>query len=451
MRKETRKPAFCWLLLILVLLLVGCSRPRWVRGNILLIPSRDDIPTPDLFAVNWDPTADETTFHATYVTGPQRKVLWEQAFDEFDSWYFLQSAYGNEAIYYAAGDRLLALSRDDGATLWEGNLSDVVWSHCPACMGHVGDRVFVLTADYVLQSFDQAGEGEAWSLRLNHVRASYEGFRVFGDDVVVVDRTAPDGSTWAVQIVDAANGYVARTLAPACPQADERPYFDPDQLFFEGGGGQNRAIFLYECRHTGYVQSRDLSTGAVVWEASLPEEVNTSYDSAIVGRDDLYLLSGEELFAISLSDGSMQELPVSDPDYDLVLLEEWGDELLAWARRTRGSTHYELWGLSPAGEHLWSYDLTSSYEPATPTDLSDWAYRFTVDGLLLIEVKEEPERISALLLDPKTGEVLNQTVLELDYASLDGLAWGRDAAYVTSNGTVYAVDLETLEISKVWP
>lgn len=449
------------LALLALALLTGCASVRYgnrrVRGAILVIPARADTTIPDLFVINWNPSADSNsdteTFYSTYLTGAEHTVLWEQKFDQFDMWYFPHAASDDHAVYYVAGQRLLALDRVDGALLWEAGLSDIVNTSCPTCLEAVGERVIVLTTDYILSAFDRDTGAPAWSLRLNDSSTARNGFQVVDETLILADEVASDTSRWAVQRIAPESGELIQTIAPTCPRADDRLYLYGDQIFLETGlGSAYQALFLYECNNTDYMQSRSLRTGELAWETTLPEGFNPSHNAAVLGSDTLYLQDYEAVFGVSLASGHVRQLPqATDPDYDVTLLDEGNELLLAWVRRTRGTTRYALWGLTPAGEQLWSYALTSDDNPATLTNATDWAYRLVDQGVLLIEVRDDPAHIVVTLLDPQSGQVLQQTTQEIDYVSTTSLTWERATAYLATGGHLYAIDLQTLAISPVWP
>lgn len=457
-------PTILALLLAALLLggpLMGCNSKagkydnRIVRGPVLPIPPQEDVPANDLLIVNWAPVEDTDTFYLTYVfkENGRPKVRWERALSEHDGWHHLQATFDQEAVYYVAGDRLLSLSRRDGSTRWETPLSDLVWADCPNCLDKVGDRLIVLTVDYVLQGIDPRDGAVRWSVRLNDSSTAYEGFRVTGDAVALVDYLGPDKSDAAVHVFGPQQGTVLRRLAPTCPDEDE-PYWYKEATFFQPGAGQDgRVIFLFDCTNISrFAQSWDLAGGGMVWQAALPEELGSSIESSLLGRDALYLNTYDGLFKLSLDgDGAEPFGQALNADYDLVLLAESGDHVIVRARRTRGSIRYELWALDGSGRQAWSYVMAIDSLLGVDSGSADGVYWLNDDGIALLEVLDDPDEVTITTLDLQSGQVVDQSSRAMEWASLDGSAGSSQAIYLTLSNKVYVVDRAGGELEEVWP
>jgi hypothetical protein len=377
-------------------------------------------------------------------------VVWDKELEGCDDcWHGSRSFSDEDRIYYLAGERLLALSREDGATVWEAFPSDVVSTSCEQCIWKAKGRIVVLTMDYVLQGIDAEDGDLAWSVRLNNPSAAHDGFSIIGDQAVLLDRLSADVSDRVVRVFDPANGLVLREIQPICPDPEGSIWLN--EVFIEPTAG-GRAVFLYSCWAEPFVQSWNLASGEEVWQAAVPEEADYSYDSFLLGRAVLYLNTYNGFFGMSLSTGETRRLADLDPDYDVTLLEEHEGVILAKARRTRGSTRHELWGLNTFGRRTWRYGMQADTLIGVDSGSADWAYRFAPDGLIVIQVLDDPEEhISATMLDPETGEVLQDSELVNDARSLDGLAWDSAYGYLTVWGDLYTVDLQTLDIERAWP
>jgi outer membrane protein assembly factor BamB len=459
LRKKAPILAIGWLVASIILggMLSGCSRysNRTVRGAVLAMPASGDVGVPDLLITNWAPGESSGKFFVTYTTraGKARRVLWEKTLEEFDAWYYPQAAFDESYIYYVAGARLLALRRADGALAWEAPLSDLMWHYCPNCIQKVKERVIALTADYVLQGVGAADGKLAWSVRLNDSATAYEGFRVVDDQVVLLDRDGPDVHGVTFHIFDSADGSLVRQIAPTCPNADAGSWLNIEEAFIE----QNltraaRAIFLYDCETDPYVQSWSLASGEVAWRAPLPKEAHTPVNLFLLGQDILYLDTYNGFFGISLNNGQTESLAREiDPDYDVTLLAEQGERILAWARRTRGSPKYELWGLDPSGERVWRHEMQVDTLYGVGSGMADGAYHLTPNGLVVVQLLDKPEQVLVEVLDPQTGQVTHQSTANIEDASLSAAVWSSHYAYLTVWGDLYAVDLETGEIAPEWP
>jgi outer membrane protein assembly factor BamB len=440
-------------------LLSGCSKysNRNVRGAVLAMPASEDTGVPDLLITNWTPGPSSGKFFVTYTTraGKTRRVLWEKTLEEFDMWYYPQAAFDESYVYYVAGARLLALSRADGAVAWEAPLSDLMWHSCPNCIQKVKDRVIALTADYVLQGVD-ASDGElAWSVRLNDSATAYEGFRVVNDQVVLLDRGGADVQGAIFHIFDPADGKLVQQIVPTCPDSEAGPGVNIEQAFIEQNPTRGaQAIYLYYCwaEPGSYAQSWSLTSGEMVWQAPLPEEARTSRDSFLLGQDILYVNTYNGLFGNSLNTGQTKSLVREiDPDYDVTLLAEQEERIIAWARRTRGSSKYELWGLYPTGERIWRHEVQVDALYGVSNGRLEGAYHLTRNGIVMVQILDKPEQMLVEILDPQTGQVTHQSTAEIEVASLDAIVWCSHYAYLTVWGDLYAVDLETGEIAPEWP
>jgi outer membrane protein assembly factor BamB len=459
LRKRSLILAIGWLVACVVLggTLSGCSKysNRNVRGAVLAMPASGDVGVPDLLITNWTPGESSGKFFVTYTTwaGKARRVLWEKTLEEFDAWYYPQAAFDESYIYYVAGARLLALRRADGALAWEAPLSDLMWHYCSNCIQKVKDRVVALTVDYVLQGVDAADGKLAWSVRLNDSATAYAGFRVVNDQVVLLDRGGPDVHGATFHIFDPADGSLVRQIAPTCPNADAGPWLKIDEGFIEQNPGRaGQAIFLYDCGADPYVQSWSLASGDVTWQAPLPRDAHTSVNLFLLGHDILYLDTYNGLFGISLNNGQTESLARQiDPDYDVTLLAEQGERIMAWARRTRGSPKYELWGLDPSGERIWRHEMQVDGLYGVSSGTADGAYYLTPSGLVVVQLLDKPEQALVEILDPQTGQVTHQSTTNIQDASLSAAVWGSHYAYLTVWGDLYVVDLETGEIAPEWP
>jgi hypothetical protein len=435
-------------------LLAGCCpyENRNVNGAVLPIPTSGDTRASDLLITNWAPGEETETVYVTYVVkdGNARKVLWENEIAQYDGWYRPRATFDENRIYYLAGEQLLAFDQKDGSTAWKASLSDLVSNSCEHCIQKVEDHIVVLATDYVLQGIDASSGEMTWSVRLNDPSIAYDGFSAVGGQVVLADRTEPEGSDKAVHVFDPHNGSLVRTISPTCPDTDYRPWFS--DMFIGRSSGDGRVIFLHMCMSDPYVQSWDLASGEMAWQQPLPEDADTSVDSFLLGRDTLYLDARKGRLEISLSTGQARYMPEPDPDYEFTLLGEYEDTLIGKARRTRGSERHELWGLKGVAERIWSYELAADTLIDVDAGSGNWTYRLTPDGILVIQILDEPKpRISAVLLNPQNGQVIQQNEASVEGTSLEGVAWDSNTAYVTLWGDVYTVDLATLAITPEWP
>lgn len=434
-------------------LLSGCSSyaSRSVRGEVLAMPPHRDTSTPDLLITNWEWDEDGGTLYVTYAVraGKRWDVRWEHEMKDIDGWYSACAVFDEDRVYYLAKDRLLALDRAEGTVAWQTPLSDLVAPHCPHCLQVVGEWVIVLTTDYILQGVHTRTGDLAWSVRLNHPTAAHDGFSVVGGQIVVYDYKGPEDTTWVLNLFDPATGALVRQVAPTCPDPQQYVRFNEDVVVDQAVG---RAIFWHECDIDPYVGSWDLASGQIVWHEPLPQEADTSVDWFFLGADTLYADTYKGLFGVSLADGRVERLTTEiDPDYDWQPLAEHEGLLVGQAQRTRGTRRYELWGVDLEGTRVWRYGM----ETDSPLDVgsggADWLYHLVPGGILLVQVLDDPARVTAVMLDPQTGEVLHESTVEIGHTSLDGASHHGKHIYLTLDGDLYSVDLETTEITSEWP
>ena len=175
-------------------------------------------------------------------------------------------------------------------------------------------------------------------------------------------------------------------------------------------------------------------------------------NSFLLGRDTLYLNTYNGLFGISLNTGQAETLAREiDPDYDVTLLAEQGERIIGWARRTRGSSKYGLWGLYPTGERIWRHEVQVDALYGVSNGRLEGAYHLTPNGIVIVQILDKPEQVLVEMLDPQTRQVTHQSTIKIEVASLDAIVWSSHYAYLTVWGDLYAVDLETGEIAPEWP
>ena len=447
--------------LLLACLLAGCGLSdsakygnRRVRGMVLPASAGRDVGTPDLLITNWAPIREQDIFYLTYVVrdGDRWNARWEREIQEFDYWYYPRAVFDAERAYYVTGTSLLALNRVDGSTAWQTPLSDLVTYSCQNCLQIVRDHVVVLTTDYVLQGIDAAGGELLWSVRLNDAATARDGFLTVDEQIVLLDRIAADSYIKTIHVFDPASGNLVRQVAPVCPNADDQADLEEAVIVPPTSPYGGRAILLNDCGFDSYAQSWNLITGQMLWQQALPEDAGASVNATLLGEERLYLDTYAGLWAVSMADGQVQMLGKEiDPDYDWLPIDEREGLIFAWARRTRGSSRYELWALDASGKRIWQHEMPGDsllgVDPGSP----DWTYRFTPRGLLLIQILDDPEQVLLEVIEPQTGQLTDRTSIEVENASLDGVAWRGYCGYLTIDGDLYELDLETSTLTATWP
>ena len=272
------------------------------------------------------------------------------------------------------------------------------------------------------------------------------------DQIVLWDDVAPDGSDSALHYYDPDDGRLIRQIAPTCPEADDEPRIDGSGVFYEHPSTtQDRVYFYYTCGWDPYMEAWDLGSAELLWKAGLPEDLD-NLSGAMLGQETLYASTYEGLWAVSLKEGQAEYLiEAIDPDYAVWLFAERGDMILARARRTRGSTRHELWGLEPSGECVWRHQIGADTLHGVETGSADWGFRFVADGVLVAQVLGDPDRLLVETLDVETGQVKRESSVEVENDSLDDIVWDKQYGFFTVWGGVYAVDLESGTVEPEWP
>jgi outer membrane protein assembly factor BamB len=146
------------------------------------------------------------------------------------------------------------------------------------------------------------------------------------------------------------------------------------------------------------IQRWDTRSLKLDWSSQLPENFSSSIDSVIpvLASDTLYLAYGHEVLAVAAKTGDVRSL-VQDEDYDFSVAAIHDQHLILQARRTRGSTRYELWDVDAAtGKSRWTVDLGENrpMEPASiiDDDNPEWLVQPAEAGLRLIQFKSAAGR-----------------------------------------------------------
>jgi outer membrane protein assembly factor BamB len=459
---------------------------RQVYGPVIALTGDGDDQVADLLIENWqlDTLFSDTNtrkvipifWSVTHAKNGQRTIRWETEVGRDESPPEVNTAFDGTLIYLSVNDRLQALRQADGVLLWEARLSDLVESRCKRCIRVVNGRVIVLSVDQVLQALDVTTGKVIWQVHLNDDSAPASwlgsvGFALAGQQVLVIDGTEDASHVKELRIYNALDGTVVRRLSPTCSDAgasrsDRRLDRQSPVLVDERN---NRVYTVIE--RPGFspcVQSWDISSGELVWEARLPEDSKLAQDvpsglhidpSApffVLGERSLYVpvataVSDSAIVRIDLTSGQPDPL-LEVEDFATMPLGEQGNTLIVRAKRTRGSESTELWSLDRAtGERTWQHELQASELLNLESGFGqEWAYRLTPRGLTVIQLLADPVRLQVQMIDLPTGQVVYETSSSLDNDFWTGVTWTSNTAYLTIRN-LYGVDLETGKAAWEWP
>jgi outer membrane protein assembly factor BamB len=178
---------------------------------------------------------------------------------------------------------------------------------------------------------------------------------------------------------------------------------------------------------------------------------------------DLYLgtdYSGQ-VVVIDKGNGEARVL-VNEENYALAPLGVRGDVVMVSAKRTRGTTKYEIWGIDKeTGKRLWSYSLGESEALEDHPGLiaegdSIWMTHLTEAGLVVLWVRSAPHQVVLETLNPADGVSGGPKTLGLDFdtpflGSVELLGWTQDTAWLMLENTVLGVDTRAGTIAYRWP
>jgi outer membrane protein assembly factor BamB len=459
---------------------------RQVQGPVIVLTGDRGAQAADLLVENWqlDTLVHYTNTReaipifssVTHVQNGQRTIRWETEVGTDQSAPEVNTAIDGATIYLSVNDRLQARKQADGELLWEARLSDLVASRCKHCIQAVDGRVVVRSVDQVLQALDVTTGQPLWQVRLNDdsaptSRLGSVGFAHAGQQLLVIDGTEGAGHVKELRIYNAMDGTVVWRISPTCAapgasRSGRRLDWQSPVLVDERN---NRVYTVIEGPGVSpCVQSWDISSGALVWKARLPEDSQLAQDlpgGLHLGPSGPFFVLGERSLYVPLataaSDSAIVRFELTGGQPDLLLevedfatmpLGEQGNTLIVRAKRTRGSERTELWGLDRAsGERTWQHELQANVLfNLDPGIGQEWAYRLTSRGLTVIQLLTDPDRLQVQMIDVPTGQVVYETSSRLDNDFWTGVTWTGNTAYLTIRN-LYSVDLETGKTTWAWP
>ncbi len=443
------------LLSFLVSALSGCSVLRSAQAIVTLgnrLPINDvtvvtgeDKSDPDLIIVNrkFGEENENSTALLSYtmMKDGMRSVKWEYDF-EIDA-YPQAVEYDDSNVYTMVEDQLYALDRAEGGRVWKVRLSDEIPYQCDRCIQKIGERLVVMTGDRMLYGIDVKEGKIDWEVRLNAASAPSSAlFDQVKDKIALLDYVSEDDSTPALFVYDPETGDVVDTYHPAC---GENSRLDMSTLLTVDPTSQRLYLVMGNWGDETCVQSWDLSKGEMVWDSSYKGDFGIMETETLLTPQRLYVTA--PMAGVDLKSGEVTVFPEFQ-DYDLRLLSVHGDRLIALAKRTRGSTRYEIWGMDSVGEVLWKHELEVD-------DEDKFQAQALSDGVIVLQELDDfddstdRDALFFQRLDWKSGEALTETRTLTDiYWS--GTVWTKDSAYLTLRN-MDRIDLTTGKLVGEWP
>jgi outer membrane protein assembly factor BamB len=423
------------------------SMSRSVQDSAIPVPADRQGPS-DLLLSTYDSSSSE--HYLTYIDGANATLKWDSPPVSTDV-YAGGIVVRNQRVYLVDGATLLALEQSDGKVVWQSNLSDSVAIYCEDCLQVVGGYVIALSQDGVLQAFEAESGRPAWSERLNETPRN---MWAVNETVAVIDYETPnDSGSIALQLRDPATGKVVQRFPGVCQNG-----FREARMSIYGPNivldpADNALIMLFDLL-PGCVERWNLATGQVDWQLLAEDHYFDRFNAPLVlSGNRIYASYSGRVIVVDIEQGELDIL-ADEEDYELAVQGEQGGIVIVLARRQRGSTRYELWGIDADSGHVpWKY-IPQDEEPIE--EAGGWAadkgfaWHLTRDGLAVLHMNAEPPTLVVGTLDLKSGQetVLGTAGLDDDY--WDGLAWSDTTAWLTIR-KVYVIDLEAGKVIGNWP
>ena len=413
---------------------------------------------PNVIAVTRDTIADKYSVSRLDMT--TKKVLWS-VLGQQDLLRVDEFLAGENAVYLVIDTRLIALQLTDGKQLWEATLPDKLPGVCYDCFVYRQGQVVVLTTDYSLGAYDAQTGHQTWEKHYNNVGDTL--YRA-GAGVGVMYSTEQGA---ALGILDAATGDETIHIEPTCTPAGGNGMTDEMNLFSQivvDKASQPARAYIFFGIFNGCLQRWNLSTGNMEWERVEADQAMGGF--ILLNNGTLFYTQGSQLRSIDGATGQQVRTFDDTQNYQLVPLLVSGQRLVAVAKRTQGTTRFELWGYDlTAGKNLWKHPLLS--QPIDPPyqmsgllekDSSGFTTLQTPAGLWLITFQATPNQVTLAQVNLDTGEQTGQKTLSLptdsniDFYDIPGRLNSHDhlAWFSVMNG-IYVVDPATGTFTYHWP
>ncbi len=365
-------------------------------------------------------------------------------------------AANSDLLFVADGSTLTAHQKAEGVTAWQTQMSDTL-AYGDSPMIVTGGRVVVITADQRLTAYDSAAGSEIWTRQLSAYDST---LRLMGDRLVVLDYL-PGSYDLAMYFIDPISG-TEEPLSPVCEINGQQYGLENDTgLVYDES---EKALFLVF--EAGCVERIRLSDRKADWQITDPNTFNYLYEgfTPLLTDMDLYFSNGADLVKVS-KNGWEEKILVSNVDYRLIPLAASGDTLLVRAKRTRGTTRFELWGVNTrSGSILWQMNMQDA-EPIDPPDemagLVDdtdhgWTWQLNEKGLTLLTFRGEPNQVSIETFDLANGSSLSKQVVKLsridgDFYSIPKvIGWHGSVAYLDIDTALFALDVNSGDLKLIY-
>lgn len=370
--------------------------------------------------------------------------------------YLINFRVTGENVLVAAKTGLTLYRQKDGVKLWETSLSDQLPVNCSECLQATADKVFVLTQLGILHAFDLESGKQLWRVTFSDFNAA---IYVFQGNPLVVNS---ESNVVKISLFDGNTGTLKDEISPICPN---HVFEDNDQLFelystIIPDLQQNNFYLLYGFWEPGCVEKWSADGMNRDWQEFISEELVRSKPRYLFGDEQIFISeqSGNQVWKVALQNGKA-DLFFQDENYSLTPLLIQDQTLVLEAKRNKGSTRYELWGIDANnGKRIWQI-IPQAVEPmsANVSSIIDTDGVYDVHGipgkLILMQAYDDPPKItfdsininSGVMSDQKTYFVSPQTIF-----SLDLIGW-QDGAVWLGLDDILVIDSNSAEKKIQWP
>ena len=421
--------------------------------NRMLVRDEAAGTTADIIGIAYN--SDET-HRLVYLDFDQDPVVQWKTEGLGDESYRVRFLVDGEQVFLVDETHLSVLNRADGTVLWETSLSDQLPTACDTCLLVDEGRLYALTQIGTLHTFDRVMGQQLWSAGLTEIP---DRLFLFNSGPGVIDNV---DEVPTLIVFDKEGGQRLQNIQPVCPNRTFTS--DPQEmsLYSEAWAGADRNTFFtaYGFWEPGCVDQWNVETGERVWQAEVSEELTRSAVLSVTDDKMMYLAIERAglLWAVDLDNGEARQLAAEENYYLRPLFSQDG-VLVVEAQRTRGSTRFEIWGLDrESGERKWqviptaeaSLDLQSS-------SIMDADGGFTVQnidgGMALVQVFDDPERLTFDLIDLQTGVTQSQAsygMPEETILTFEKIGWDGNTIWIYSD-EIYAFNGESGLREIKWP
>lgn len=358
-------------------------------------------------------------------------------------------------VYYVSENKLMALDRADGRTVWQTTLSDRLPYTCGDCILSFGDRLVVQTLDNKLHGLDATTGEEGWAVSLDS--SSGGQMRVGPWTAVLADNPETGGG---LDLYDPVTGSLAQRIEPRCPH----PNFDPQEPSFTDlllvDENEQSVYFIFGFFDPICIQKWDYAANTQTWNTFIEQDLPPSDAAFVQDANNLYYnTTDHQLFAAAKSDGTVTML-AQDNGYTLVPQTSRSNVLLVKAIRSVGSSREELWGVDAVnGGVLWKFVpqaeeemVPGSLDVVYESDEGFWTAQPTLSGVRLLQARPNPPRLVVETLGLQDGASSGQKEISLNVSTSSSywislLGWEGDVAWLEADLKQFtAVNTATAEV-----